>query len=85
MISSMAVLQLVVPDQLRGRVMGIHAIGYSLIPLGGLFLGALAEAVGPARAVLVGCCVFGFAIAGVAMASATVRGLDGRLIGHTQA
>jgi MFS family permease len=82
MISSMAVLQLVVPDDLRGRVMGIHAIGYSLIPLGGLFMGALAEAAGPAQAVAIGCCVFGFAIAGVAMASTTIRGLDGRLIGH---
>ncbi|HEY5679504.1 MAG TPA: MFS transporter [Pseudomonadales bacterium] len=85
MISSMAVLQLVVPDDLRGRVMGIHAIGYSLIPLGGLFMGALAEAAGPALAVLIGCCVFGFAIAGVAMTSTTIRGLDGRLIGHKQA
>lgn len=82
MISSMAVLQLVVPDELRGRVMGIHAIGYSLIPLGGLFMGALAETAGPAEAVLIGCCLFLFAIAGVAVTSATIRGLDGRLIGH---
>ncbi len=41
MISSMTMLQLAVPERLRGRVMGIHSMGYSLIPLGGLFLGWL--------------------------------------------
>ena len=46
MIISMTVLQLKVPDALRGRVMGIHTIGYSLVPLGGLFLGGLADTVG---------------------------------------
>jgi predicted MFS family arabinose efflux permease len=37
LISSMTVLQLRVPDALRGRVMGIHGITFSLIPLGALF------------------------------------------------
>ena len=31
------------PDELRGRVMGIHTIGFSLPPLGGLWLGATSE------------------------------------------
>lgn len=44
LISSMTVLQLRVPQELRGRVMGIHGITFSLIPLGGLFVGALASA-----------------------------------------
>jgi len=52
MIISMTILQARVPDELRGRVMGIYTIGYSLIPPGGLFLGTLAESVGAGRAVL---------------------------------
>lgn len=58
MVTSMGVMQLTVPDHLRGRVMGIHAIGYSLGPLGGLFLGGLAEPFGPAIAVSLGCSAF---------------------------
>ncbi len=52
MIISMTILQARVPDELRGRVMGIYTIGYSLIPLGGLFLGSVAEQIGAERAVL---------------------------------
>ena len=39
----MTVLQLQVPDRLRGRVMGFHGITYSLMPLGGLFAGWVAS------------------------------------------
>jgi MFS family permease len=42
MIMSLTVLQLKVPDALRGRVMGIHGMCYSFGPLGGLAAGALA-------------------------------------------
>ena len=35
LITSMTVMQLRVPEELRGRVMGIHAITFSLISLGG--------------------------------------------------
>jgi predicted MFS family arabinose efflux permease len=52
MITSMTIMQIRVPDQLRGRVMGIHTMGYSLMPLGGLFLGAVAERTGAGDAVL---------------------------------
>ena len=52
LIISMTLLQMRVPNELRGRVMGIHSIGYSLVPLGGLFLGTLAETVGAGAAVL---------------------------------
>ena len=58
MIISMTILQMRVPDELRGRVMGIHTIGYSLVPLGGLFLGALAEQTGAGSAVLYGGAVY---------------------------
>ena len=52
MIISMTILQVRVPDELRGRVMGIHTTAYSLMPLGGLFLGSMAERVGAGPAVL---------------------------------
>ena len=47
LVSSMTVMQLAVPDRLRGRVMGIHGICFSLIPLGGLLGGAIANATSP--------------------------------------
>ncbi len=54
LVSSMTVLQLIVPDALRGRVMGIHSITFSLIPFGGLMMGALASAFTPPTAVTIG-------------------------------
>ena len=80
LIGSMTVLQLTVPDQLRGRVMGIHTIGFNLIPLGGLFLGVTAEFAGAAGAVFIGSGIFLFSIAGVAIVSSSVRDLDGTII-----
>jgi MFS family permease len=81
MISSMTVLQLKVPDELRGRVMGIHTMGYSLMPLGGLFLGILAEASGAANAVLIGSSIFLAGIAVVGLVATTIRRLDGTALG----
>ncbi len=78
MITSMTVLQLEVPDQLRGRVMGIHTIGYSLMPLGGLFVGALAEHTGAPIAVAVGSTIYLLAILAIALAVREVRDLDGQ-------
>ena len=80
LIGSMTVLQLTVPDQLRGRVMGIHTISFNLIPLGGLFLGVTAEFAGAAGAVFIGSGIFLFSIAGVAIVSRSVRDLDGTII-----
>ena len=54
LISSMTVMQLAVPDALRGRVMGIHSITFSLIALGGLVLGPLAELFSAPSALLIG-------------------------------
>jgi MFS family permease len=47
-------LQQNVPDQLRGRVIGLYALCWNLLPLGGLLSGALAAAVDARFAVLVG-------------------------------
>jgi MFS family permease len=78
MITSMTVLQLEVPDHLRGRVMGIHTIGYSLMPLGGLFVGTLAEYTGAAVAVAAGSTIYLLAILAIALAVREVRDLDGQ-------
>ncbi len=77
MIISMTVMQLLVPDALRGRVMGIHTIGYSLVPLGGLFLGSLAENTGAGWAVTTGAGIYLLAIAITVLTQPRLRELDG--------
>lgn len=47
-------LQEQVPNELRGRVMGLFGISYNLIPLGGLLSGALAAAFDARAAVFIG-------------------------------
>ena len=42
MISIQSSLQMLVPDQVRGRVMGFYGMTWSIMPLGGLQAGALA-------------------------------------------
>lgn len=78
MVSSMTVMQLEVPDRLRGRVMGIHTMGFSLMPLGGLLLGALAERLGAAPAVWIGSGIYLAVVAGIAVRVPLIRTLDGR-------
>lgn len=53
MVMTMSVLQLKVPDTLRGRVMGIYSMGFSLVPLGGLLLGSMSEWSSPGTAVVI--------------------------------
>jgi hypothetical protein len=50
-----AIIQLVVPDQLRGRVMGFYAFVFvGLAPIGSFGVGALAERIGTPAAVAAG-------------------------------
>ena len=49
-----AILQVNMPDQLRGRVMGIYGLTWELMPVGGLIAGAIAEYAGAPAAVVVG-------------------------------
>ena len=46
MISIMSSLQMMVPDRMRGRVMGFYGMTWSIMPLGGMQAGAMASAVG---------------------------------------
>ena len=80
LITSMTVLQLHVPDPLRGRVMGIHGITFSLIPLGGLFSGTLALWTGAPVAVLVACTIVVLVAGAIMWRQAEIRELDGTTI-----
>ncbi len=48
------VLQLNLPEHLRGRVMGIHGLTWDLMPVGGMIAGTIAEFAGAPAAVAVG-------------------------------
>ena len=77
LISTMTVLQMRVPDVLRGRVMGIHGITFSLIPLGALFGGSVATAYSPPAAVAVGASIVLAAVLSVALTQEEIRGIRG--------
>src|SRR4029079_8865403 len=48
------ILQLLVPNALRGRVLGIYSLNFAISPLGATVLGILASFIGAAEAVGVG-------------------------------
>lgn len=77
-ISIMTALQLRVPDHLRGRVMGIHTITFSLIPLGGLLGGAIAEVTNVRIALAVSAIALALIVVAVGATQREVRDLDGR-------
>ena len=78
MISIQSTLQVLVPDQMRGRVMGFYGMTWSIMPLGGLQAGALANVgmIGAHGAIIIG----GIAVAAFALGPAflnrKVRDLD---------
>ena len=75
MISIMSSLQILVPDRMRGRVMGFYGMTWSIMPLGGAQAGAIAEFVGvPVAVAIGGALVAAFAI-GPALLNAKVRDL----------
>ena len=79
MITVMSTLQLLVPNELRGRVMGIYGMTWSLLPLGAMQAGAIAEYTSAAFAVGVGgAAVILFAL-GMTMVSRQVRDLGTQL------
>lgn len=54
MTSGSASIQGLVPNELRGRVMGIYGLAWALVPLGGLASGTVAALISPPFAVAVG-------------------------------
>jgi MFS family permease len=69
-ISVMTTLQILVPDRLRGRVMGIYALTWSIGPLSAMQAGALAIVIGAQGAVAIGGMVI--------VAYAAFKGLAGK-------
>ena len=75
MITVMTTLQMLVPDELRGRVMGIYGMTWSLLPLGAMQAGAIAEYTSaPFAVALGGAAVILFAV-GMAAGNRQVRTL----------
>ena len=88
MISVVSSLQIMVPDHMRGRVMGFYGMTYSIMPLGGFQAGAIASVIGtplgaPIAIAIGGLAVSSFAI-GTAIANKRVRGLDSELLKHEE-
>jgi MFS family permease len=80
-ISIQSSLQMLVPDHMRGRVMGFYGMTYNIMPVGGMLASALAGLITAPFAIAVGgLAVAAFAI-GPAMMNGEVRGL-GTLLGQ---
>jgi MFS family permease len=72
-------LQMLVPDGMRGRVMGFYGMTYNLMPLGGMLMGGIADLVSAPFAIAMGgLAVTTFAI-GPALLKGEVRSLGTRL------
>jgi len=68
MAASNTLIQAMVPDHLRGRVMAVYSMMFmGMAPIGALVAGSLAHSLGAPRTVLIGgiVCVFGAAIFGL--------------------
>ncbi len=82
-ISVQSSLQMMVPDEIRGRVMGFYTMTYSISPLGASQAGALAKLVSVPIAIAIGgLMVAGFAV-GPAMINSKVRNL-GTILRHLE-
>ena len=74
-ISSMTALQMRVPDHMRGRVMGIHAITFSMLALGALFGGLVANFTNVRIAIATGAMTMTCIVVVVALTQESIRGL----------
>ena len=70
------ILQVNLPDQLRGRVMGIFGLTWDLMPVGGMIAGAIAEFAGAPVAVGFGGLMVAGMAATVAIALPNIRRLE---------
>ena len=73
MISIMNSLQMMVPDTMRGRVMGFYGITWSIMPLGGMYAGALAGIIGTPFAIASGGLLVSLFAIGPALVNGQVR------------
>ena len=80
MISIMSSLQMMVPDRMRGRVMGFYGMTWSIMPLGGMQAGAMASAVGVPVAIAIGGLVVSAFALGPALVNRRVRNIGSLLL-----
>ncbi|MGV0035047.1 MAG: MFS transporter [Candidatus Azotimanducaceae bacterium WSBS_2022_MAG_OTU7] len=80
MITTTTVLQLEVPDRLRGRVMGFHGISYNLFPLGALLVGVIADVSNPSVGITVSTTIFVVYAFWVLITQPGIRKLDGKAL-----
>ena len=80
MISIMSSLQMMVPDRMRGRVMGFYGMTWSIMPLGGMQAGAMASAVGVPVAIAIGGLVVSVFALGPALVNSRVRNIGSLLL-----
>ncbi len=70
---------MMVPDDMRGRIMGIYGVTWNIMPLGGLYAGIIAGFIGTPFAIAIGgALVMAFAL-GPAVYSKQVRSLGAML------
>ena len=77
-------LQLMVPDAMRGRVMGFYGMTYNIRPLGGMQAGAVAAVIGAPFALAAGALAVTLFALGPGLFSSRLRNLD-RLLYPEQA
>ena len=80
MVTSTSILQLEVPDALRGRVMGFHAITYNLMPLGALFTGAISVYNNPSAAISISTTIVLVYLIWILLTQREIVGIDGRIL-----
>jgi MFS family permease len=70
------VIQMVIPDEVRGRVMSVMMMTFGLMPLGAVPAGIAAQSVGAPPVVAVGAVLFILSTLGIFMANPSLRTLD---------
>jgi MFS family permease len=75
MISIMSSLQMMVPDNMRGRIMGFYGITWNIMPLGGMYAGVLAGLIGTPLAIAIGGLLVAIFALGPALFNIQVRNL----------
>ena len=68
-------LQIIVPDEIRGRVLGAYVLTWGMAPLGSAQAGAVADLMGASLAVAIGGAIAGVYALTIASRASSVRGL----------
>lgn len=75
---AMTIMQLRVPERMRGRVMGIYTITYSFIPLGGVMGGIVASVYDERIAITIGAVILASIFLFIGITQPIIRNLDGK-------